>query len=108
MIIFKLSSKFCVVKITQGGGVAAPVAGQILSEVLPYLEITNQKQEIQEFVEMPNITGLTFKEAKSVIKEIGLTVEPDETITDESIITDQLPTEGIQIMKGTKIILYSN
>lgn len=57
---------------------------------------------------MPNITGLTFKEAKDVLKEIGLTVEPDETITDESIITDQLPTEGIQIMKGTKIILYNN
>ena len=26
----------------QGGGVAAPVGGQILSEVLPYLEVTKQ------------------------------------------------------------------
>lgn len=92
----------------QGGGVAAPVAGQILSEVLPYLEITSQNQDIEENVEMPNVTGITLKEAKEILKENGLTVEPDETITEESIITNQVPKEGIQITKGTEVKLYSN
>ena len=30
---------------TQGGGVAAPVGGQIFSEVLPYLEVRRTNQE---------------------------------------------------------------
>ena len=34
----KLSSD----KIHQGGGVAAPVGGQIFSEIWPYLEVTKQ------------------------------------------------------------------
>lgn len=29
---------YCSVKIHQGGGVAAPVGGKILGEVLPYLD----------------------------------------------------------------------
>lgn len=33
----------CVVIITQGGGVAAPVGGKILSEVLPYLDTLKNK-----------------------------------------------------------------
>lgn len=106
MIIFKLSSKFCVVKITQGGGVAAPLAGQILSEVLPYLEITNQKQKIQENVEMPNVIGLSFKEAKQILKTVGLGVKENESLTDETIITNQLPKAGINIKTETKVILY--
>lgn len=32
---------YCGVKIHQGGGVAAPVGGKILSEVLPYLDTKN-------------------------------------------------------------------
>lgn len=33
----------CGDKIHQGGGVAAPVGGQILSEVLPYLDTQTKK-----------------------------------------------------------------
>ena len=88
----------------QGGGVAAPLAGQILSEVLPYLKISRETQEPAENVEMPNVTGITFLEAKQKLEEIGL--EVSSQMDAETIITDQLPKEGIQITKGTKIILY--
>ena len=30
----------------QGGGVAAPVGGQIFSEVLPYLEVTQGNEDV--------------------------------------------------------------
>ena len=92
----------------QGGGVAAPVAGQILGEVLPYLEISKEQQEVQEIVEMPNVTGITYKEAKQILEEQGLETNVNETLTDEVIITNQLPKAGIQITKGTKVKLYSN
>ena len=90
----------------QGGGVAAPVAGQILSEVLPYLEIAKENEEIQETIEMPNLTGITYAEAKKMLKEAEL--ETDSKFESETIITDQLPKAGIKITKGTKVILYGN
>ena len=37
---------------TQGGGVAAPVGGQIFSELLPYLEV--QKSDIYKIEEEEN------------------------------------------------------
>lgn len=93
----------------QGGGVAAPIASQILGEVLPYLEITknNTDEEITVQVEMPEVTGLTVKEAKEILSNLELDYEID-TDDMEKIITDQLPKKGIQINKGTKVILYSN
>ena len=51
---------------TQGGAVAAPVAGNILSEVLPYLE--TEKQEEKEKVTVPNIVRNDNKRCKKSIK----------------------------------------
>ena len=57
----------------QGGGVAAPIASQVLGEVLPYLEIKkdNQDEEEKGEVEVPNLIGLTRKEAKKTLEEEG-------------------------------------
>lgn len=63
---------FCVAKIPQGGAVAAPVAGNILSEVLPYLEIKKKEEQTLEKVSVPNITGMTVKDAKKLLSEIRL------------------------------------
>ncbi len=52
----------------QGGAVAAPTAGKILSEVLPYMEV-KKEEEKKEYVEVPDITGMTVKEAKKVLEE---------------------------------------
>ena len=88
----------------QGGGVAAPVAGQILGEVLPYMEISREDKEIKEIVEMPNVTGITYYEAKKLLKEAG--IETNSILEAETIITDQVPKAGIKIINGTKVILY--
>ena len=50
-----------------GGGVAAPVASQILTEALPYLDVSKDNvssEDIKMNVDVPNIIGLTYKEAK--------------------------------------------
>jgi len=57
---------------------------------------------------MPNVTGLLYKEAKQVLEEQGLQIKEDEVLTEETIISNQLPKEGIQITKGTKVKLYGN
>ena len=93
----------------QGGGVAAPIASQILGEVLPYLEVSKNSEEEQTNmqVEMPELVGSTVQEAKQILTELGLEYEID-TDNLEAIISNQLPKKGIQINQGTKVILYSN
>ena len=36
----------------QGGGVAAPIASQILGEVLPYLEVTKNSEEAVSYTHL--------------------------------------------------------
>jgi len=96
--------KKCVVKITQGGGVAAPIAGEILGEVLPYLEV-QKVEETKEIVTVPNVIGLTIKEGKAVLKEVGLELKLEKEFTDEQKIEVQTPKEGISLIKGTAVLV---
>lgn len=82
----------------QGGAVAAPVGGQILGDVLPYLQLQqdNENKETIEEVEVPEIRNLNLKEAKETLKDIGLEVNPNREIgreekLEEIIIKEQLP-----------------
>jgi len=88
----------------QGGAVAAPIASQILGEVLPY--ITQKSIDENELVEMPELTGLSIKEAKELLINVELDFEIDGDSVD-GIIQDQLPKKGIKVSKGTKVILYT-
>ena len=104
-------SSNCVVKIIQGGAVGAPVGGQILSEVLPYLELEKDnlaEEDIKKEVEIPNVVGLTIEEAKKKLKEVNLGIsyeDGEEVIEKETIITKQIPTSGLKIYEGTEIIV---
>lgn len=95
----------------QGGGVAAPIASQVLGEVLPYLEITkdNQTEEsIKTEVTVPNIVGMTIFEAEKELKGLGLELNLDiegEINKKEVIIKEQLPKYGIKVYEGTKILV---
>ena len=89
----------------QGGAVAAPVAGQILGEVLPYLELKEDNEETKlntEVVTIPDIKYKTLKEAEEILKEIGLKIKYDineETLNREEIVVSQNPSAGITINK---------
>ncbi len=94
----------------QGGGVAAPVGGQIFSEILPYLEVSQGNQdEINqvEQVETPDILGKTIEEAEKIIKENGLELiiqnETENIDKENTIIKNQIPQAGIVINKGNKV-----
>ena len=93
----------------QGGGVAAPVGGQIFSEILPYLEISQGNQEeieVVEEIETPDMIGLSIKEAEKLAKENELELQIEETEEldkENTIIKDQTPKAGISIKKGSKI-----
>ena len=71
--------------------------------------------EVVEEVSVPNIIGLSIKEAEKILKEVGLemsiegfTEENEETLDKENtIIKKQTPTEGIKINKGNKIFIVT-
>lgn len=98
-------------KIHQAGAVAAPVGGQVLSEVLPYLELQkdNEKEEDKiEQVVVPEVRETNLKEATKILKEAGLEIETNIEITEEinkeeTIIKEQIPKPGIKVNKGSKI-----
>jgi stage V sporulation protein D (sporulation-specific penicillin-binding protein) len=91
-----------------GGKIAAPAVSQILTEVLPYLEIPSTKtqttaKETKQTV--PNLKGLSKTEANKKLVSLGL-----ECITlceGDEIITEQNPRAGTQLVKGGKVRLYS-
>ena len=69
----------------QGGAVAAPVGGQILADVLPYLELkkdNEQEEEIIEEVEVPEIRGLNLQEAKKKLQEVSLEITVNREIAE--------------------------
>lgn len=95
----------------QGGGVAAPIASQVLGEVLPYLEVKkdNEKEEdAKNKVAVPNLEGMTIGEAKKVLKELNLKFEYNEENTEnekERIITEQVPVSGVEVLEESSIIV---
>lgn len=92
-----LIKTICVVKITQEGGIAAPVAGKVLKDVLAYLEVNEdnkKEEETLEEIEVPELREKTIKEAKKILKENGfeliLKQETEEDVNDK-IILEQMP-----------------
>lgn len=87
----------------QGGGIGSPLAGKILSEVLPYLEVsktgTIDTSTVKELVTLPEIRGISIKEAKQKLKELNLTLKIEGMSDEEfkqldyanTIITEQSP-----------------
>lgn len=96
----------------QGGGVAAPVGGQIFSEILPYLEVNQGNQEeieVKEEVVIPNVIGKTLQEAEKILKEQGIKMEINNNVEDldkaNIIVKAQTPQPGIIIYKGSNIFI---
>lgn len=110
--MLKLSSTLCSDKMHQGGGVAAPVGGQIFSEILPYLEVNQgNKEEIEpiEEIEAPDLLEKTLAEAQKIAKEneIELVIEDETEELDKEnvIVKEQTPKAGIIIQKGSKVYI---
>ena len=92
----------------QGGAVAAPVAGQILGELLPYLELKEDNEETKvnkEVVVVPDVKYKTLKEAEDILKKSGLKIKCDineeEIKKEEKVISSQIPSSGISINKDS-------
>ena len=96
---------------------AAPVGGQIFSEILPYLEINKENVENEDNiedseevkqVEVPDIIGKNISEAEKVLKEndLQLKIKNDEVINNEELcIKNQVPQAGTVINAKSSIMV---
>ncbi len=102
-----------------GGHIAAPVVSQILSEVLPYLDIPSNDSSTSPNTSNPSqttpeinkttlhaVTGKTAEEAKRLLEEQGFKCTYDCEST--AIITEQIPKAGAQLVEGAIVKLYSD
>ena len=91
-----------------GNTVAAPVAAQMLKEILPYMQISTDNSEstsTTKTITLPNVTNKTVAEAEKLLKNAGFTVSTSASSTD--IVTEQYPTKGYELVKGSIVKLYT-
>ncbi|MBR3152656.1 MAG: PASTA domain-containing protein [Clostridia bacterium] len=95
----------------QGGTVAAPVASQILSKVLPYMgkASTVEEQEKNGTVTLPDLTTKTLTEARTILESAGLQVIMKTNSDDPSIIvSSQYPRAGTSLLTDSVVCLYTS
>ena len=87
-----------------GGTTAAPFAGQILADVLPYLGCTPDASEAREKGIVPNAVGLPLADARALMRQEGFEVLSDGA---GSTVTVQMPSPGASLIKGGQVMLYT-
>ena len=94
----------------QGGGVAAPIASQVLTDILAYMEVEkDNEEEVIENVEIPEVRDITLDEAIKKLKDSGLeyeiNVEEKDINKKEVVVKNQFPLPGIKVINGSTIEL---
>ncbi len=90
-----------------GGTIAAPVGGQIMAEILPYLGYEPQysEEELSKMaVRVPSVSGQTVDVAKKAIVDKGLKYE---IIGEGNTVIKQLPTASDSLYKDGVVMLYT-
>ena len=91
-----------------GGSIAAPVVSQILSEVLPYLDIPSNdssSENTEQTISVPDVTNKTVAEAQKKLNEVGL--EYSTSASADDIVKEQVPPKGTSLTSGGIIKLYT-
>lgn len=90
-----------------GGTIAAPLAGEIIEDVLNYLGVDKQYSEDEEPIvkaEVPNVNETALADAETMLEEAGL----NYVIRGEGDrIVDQLPSAGTMLNEDSLVILYT-
>lgn len=90
-----------------GGQMAAPVVGNMMADILPYLsyepEYTDSELAAADKA-VPELTGMSITQAKSALSESGLGCR---VIGEGDTVTDQLPRAGAVIAAGSEVLIYA-
>ena len=90
---------------------AAPVVGNIISEIAPYLGIaTDGVDRSGTTVKVPNLTGKEWSNAQVPLNIKGLKHHLAESESDQTaaLVTYQYPRAGAEVPYGTTVYLYTD
>ena len=90
-----------------GGTIAAPLAGEVIEDVLNYLGVEKQYTENEEpdvKQEIPDVRTMDLTEAKKTIVDKKLNVQ---VRGDGDTVVDQLPKPGTMLNEDSTVILYT-
>ena len=91
-----------------GGSMAAPVVGNMLTDILPLcLNITPKytDDDLKDInVDLPKITNKSVEEATELLQEMGFEVK---VIGDGDTVTGQLPAQNAHIASGVTVKIYA-
>ena len=94
--------------VVYGGTLAAPVAGKIFADVLPYLgvEAIYTEEELKNIdIAVPSAVGKQIEEAKRLFESSGISVK---TVGNGEKVVRQLPSAGHLISRGGTVVLYTD
>ena len=90
---------------------AAPVVGNIISEIAPYLGIaTDGTDRSSTIVKVPNLVGNEWSNAQVSLNIKGLKHQLAESDSGQTgaVVTYQYPRAGAEVAYGTTIYLYTD
>lgn len=90
---------------------AAPVVGNIISEIAPYLGIhTDGVDRSGTMVKVPNLVSKEWSNAQVSLNIKGLSHQLMESETDQTaaLVTYQYPRAGTEVAYGTTVYLYTD
>ncbi len=91
-----------------GGTVSAPVGGQILADILPYLGYEpqyNEKELASLSVNVPSVVDSTVGSAKQQLSSAGMSYK---IIGSGDTVVKQVPAAGQAVTSGSRIVLYTD
>ncbi len=92
---------------TYGSVIAAPVVGNILEDILPYLGVEPQytEEELATMdVETPNMVNVSAYDAETQVGQKGLKAR---VVGDGDTVVSQIPAAGEPLPRGGTVILYT-
>ena len=89
-----------------GGNMAAPMAGELIGQILDYLDVEKQytaEESAAVDVTTPRVTGYTVADAESRLEAKGLSFR---TVGEGDVVTGQVPAANAAVPGGSTVILY--
>ena len=91
-----------------GSIVATPYAKLIIEDIIKYKNYAPANPQelengaVREYVEMPNLMGLSVYDAVNILEKVGLQVEIEGN---GDIVYNQFPYEGVMIVKNGIVVV---
>ena len=97
----------------QGGQVCGPVVSQILSEILPHLEIASNNvfnsntSNTHSTKSLPDVRSMTISQARKTLKDHGFNININGNEDESTLIVDQTPKPGASLLNDANVYLYT-